>query len=216
MLVDELRAALPHTQVFLMYGQTEATARLSYLPAELIGSKRGSIGKGIPGVSLRVLNDSGDEVRPGDVGEIVAEGDNVAKGYWRAPEESRRSFREGKLYTGDLATVDEEGFIYIVGRDKDFLKCRGERVGCHALEAQLLELDELVEAAVIGIPDEVLGEAVKAFVVPRGAARDGLAEAVREFCKGRMLPHLVPKEVVVVRALPKSASGKVMKRDLKP
>lgn len=214
LLVDELRAALPDTRLFIMYGQTEATARLSTLPAELVASKRGSIGRGISGVSLRVLNDSGEEVRPGDVGEIVAEGDNVAKGYWRAPEESRRSFREGRLYTGDLATVDDEGFIYIVGREKDFLKCRGERISCHALEAQLLEYEELLETAVIGIPDDVLGEAVKAFVVLRTAATDGLAEQVREFCRSRMPPHLVPKEIVVMQSLPKSPSGKVMKRDL--
>jgi long-chain acyl-CoA synthetase len=214
-LVDELRAALPHTEVFIMYGQTEATARLSSLSPAFTDSRRGSIGKGIPGVSLRVMNDSGDDVRPGEVGEIVAEGENIAKGYWHAPEESRKTFHDAKLYTGDLATVDSEGFIYIVGRDKDFLKCRGERVGCHTLEAQLLENDELIEAAVIGIPDDVLGEAVKAFVVPRVSAREGLAEYVREFCKRRMPPHLVPKEVVIMQALPKSASGKVIKRDLK-
>jgi len=119
--IRELQEALPQTQVFIMYGQTEATARLSYLPPEFLDTKLGSIGKGMPGVKLRVLNESGEKVRPGEVGEIVAEGKNVTRGYWRAPQESAASFRDGKLYTGDLATVDEEGFIYVVDRAKDFL-----------------------------------------------------------------------------------------------
>lgn len=111
--IRELRGALPHTQIFVMYGQTEATARLSYVPPELLEKKIGSIGRGIPGVRLRVLNEWGDEVRPGEVGEIVAEGSNITQGYWRAPEESAISFRGGKLYTGDLATMDNDGYIYI-------------------------------------------------------------------------------------------------------
>ena len=197
-----------------MYGQTEATARLSYLPPDLLRTKSGSIGKGIPGVRLTVLDEAGAEVRSGEVGEIVAEGENIAKGYWRAPEESSVSFRDGKLHTGDRATVDEEGFLYIVDRAKDFLKCRGERVSCKKLEEQLLGFNELLEAAVIGIPDEILGEAVKAFVVPRVPV-SGVAERLRAFCKERMPPHYLPKEIVVLQALPKSASGKVLKPELK-
>lgn len=213
--VRELTEALPNTQVFIMYGQTEATARLSYLPPESLGSKLGSIGKGIPGVTLRVLNGEGREVRPGEVGEIVAEGANVTLGYWRAPQESEEMFRNGALYTGDLAKVDEDGFIYIVDRAKDFLKCRGEKVSCRQIEEVLLEFDELVEAAVVGIPDDVLGEAVKAFVVPRTRDSNGLVERVASFCKSRMAPHHLPKQIVVLSALSKSSSGKVMKMALK-
>jgi acyl-CoA synthetase (AMP-forming)/AMP-acid ligase II len=213
--VDELRAALPHTQVFVMYGQTEATARLSCLPPEFLDAKRGSIGRGIPGVRLRVVNASGDDVRPGEAGEITAEGDNVAKGYWGQPEESAMTFRQGTLYTGDLATIDEDGFIYIVGRSKDFLKCRGERVSCFSIEVRLLECEELSEAAVIGVPDDVLGEAVMAFVVPRGAGAPGLAARVHAFCKRRLPAHLVPREIVVLQVLPKNSAGKVMKHELK-
>ena len=100
--IPQLREALPGTQIFIMYGQTEATARLSYLPPELLEQKLGSIGKGIPGVILRVLDESGREIGPGEVGEIVAEGENIAQGYWHDPEESAKSFRHGKLYTGIL------------------------------------------------------------------------------------------------------------------
>jgi len=221
--IRELRRALPHTQVFIMYGQTEATARLSYLPPEFLDSKPGSIGKGIPGVNLHVVNAIGRPVAPGEVGEIVAEGENVTRGYWRAPEASTY-LRAGQLYTGDIATVDEDGFIYIADRGKDFLKCGGERVSSRQIEEQLLECEELLEAAVIGTPDDVLGEAVKAFVVPRdggctGPCRwqecRGARERVWRFSREHMRPKLVPKELVVLPALPKNGAGKVIKAKLK-
>jgi len=213
-LVDELRAALPTTQVFIMYGQTEATARLSCLAPEYLDAKRGSIGKGIPGVRLRVVDHTDADVLPGQVGEITAEGDNIAQGYWNDRPESEAHFRAGRLYTGDLATVDDEGFIYIVGREKDFLKCRGERTSCQAIEAQLLECEDLLEAAVIGMPDDVLGEAVRAFVVPRDPRPEGFVDRLREFCRQRMPAHLIPRDIVIVSELPKSNSGKVLKREL--
>jgi len=213
--VRELCAALPSTQVFLMYGQTEATARLSYLAPEMVGQKPGSIGKGIPGVRLRVLNSSGAAVRPGETGEIVAEGGNIARGYWRDPEETAISFRDGQLHTGDVATVDEDGFIYLVERTKDFVKCGGERVSCQSLEERLLECDALLEAAVIGIPDEVLGEAIKLFIVPRESGTAGLEDRVRQFCKENIPLKLHPKSIVVLDSLPKNGSGKVLKAELR-
>ncbi len=214
-LIRELREALPGTQVFVMYGQTEATARLSYLPPEFLETKLGSVGRGIPGVKLRVVNDSGDEVGPGEVGEIVAEGDNIAQGYWHASEESAASFGDGKLYTGDLATVDHDGFIYLVDRAKDFLKCGGKRISCRQIEERLLESEALLEAAVIGVPDDVLGEAVKVFVVPCKSASDGIEERVRLFCKKHIRHELAPKDIVVLTQLPKNSAGKVLKQELK-
>lgn len=210
----ELREALPTTQIFVMYGQTEATARLSFLPPEFLDRKMGSVGKAIPGVRLAVLNTSGKEVRPGEVGEIVAEGKNVTRGYWCAPEETATTFRDGKLYTGDLATVDDDGFIYIVDRAKDFLKCGGNRVSCKQVEQQLLECGDLLEVAVIGIPDDVMGEAVKAFAVPRPGLV-AVEERLRNFCKERLPFQVVPREIVVLNALPKNAAGKVLKEKLK-
>jgi acyl-CoA synthetase (AMP-forming)/AMP-acid ligase II len=213
--VRALRQALPAAQVFVMYGQTEATARLSYLEPDLFEARPGSIGKGIPGVTLQVLNERGEPVLAGEVGEIVAEGGNIALGYWRDPEETAKSFRGGRLYTGDLARVDEDGFIYIVDRARDILKCGGKRVSCRQIEDQLLEFSDLVEAAVVGVPDEELGEAVKAFVVPRAPDCDHLADRLRLFCKRTMPPQLVPQEIVVQAALPKNASGKVLRACLK-
>ena len=213
--IRELRDALPDTQVFVMYGQTEATARLSCLPPELWEAKAGSIGKGIPGVKLSVLDEQGAPVCPGAVGEIVAEGDNITRGYWRDPTESAVSFQNGRLHTGDLATVDADGFIYIVDRAKDFIKCGGTRVSCRQLEEMLLEFKELLEVAVIGIPDELLGEAVRAFVVPCKFGAEGLEERVRQFCRRELRPQLVPKQISVLRQLPKNSSGKVLKQALK-
>jgi acyl-CoA synthetase (AMP-forming)/AMP-acid ligase II len=213
--IAELRAALPGTQVFIMYGQTEATARLSYLPPEILDTKLGSIGKGIPGVELRVVNERGQPVPPGEVGEIVARGANVAQGYWRAPEESAATFRGGWLHTGDLATVDKDGFIFIVDRMKDILKCGGNRISCRQLEQDLLNCPDLLEAAVIGIPDEILGEAVKAFVVPRAGSPEGLPARLAAFCKEKLPPPLRPKSIVVLNGLPKNDSGKVLKAALR-
>lgn len=213
--IQELRTALPATEVFIMYGQTEATARLSYLPPEMLDRKLGSIGKGIPGVTLRVLNEGGEQIRPGEPGEIVAEGGNVAQGYWCSPEESAVSFRNGRLYTGDMATVDEDGYIYILNRAKEFLKCGGKRVSCREVEDQILGFEGITEAAVIAIPDDVLGEAVKAFVVSTGRNGNGLENELRLFCKEHLAPEVVPKQIVVLRSLPKNSSGKVLRQELK-
>jgi long-chain acyl-CoA synthetase len=213
--VTELRQALPGTKVFVMYGQTEATARLSYLPPESLDSKLGSVGKAIPGVALSVVDNVGCPVVPGQTGEIVAEGDNVTLGYWRDEGETSRTFRNGKLYTGDLATVDEDGFIYIVDRAKDFLKCGGQRISCRRLENVLLEHSALLEAAVVGVPDEVLGEAAIAYIVPRDPKSALSSEQLTNHCKLRMPLPVVPKRFVVLNSLPKNSSGKVLKALLK-
>ncbi|HXJ89151.1 MAG TPA: AMP-binding protein [Candidatus Binatia bacterium] len=211
--IRELRSALPGKQIFIMYGQTEATARLSYLPPQLLDTKLGSVGKAIPGVKLSVINERGGPVRPGEQGEIVAEGENVCLGYWR--EGGAGCFRDGKLYTGDLATVDQDGLIYIVDRAKDFLKCGGKRVSARQLENVLLENDELLEAAVIGVPDEVLGEAAVAFVVLRDPKGGISVSQLEAHCRRKLPPAFVPKDFLFLRSLPKNSSGKVLKSALK-
>jgi len=213
--IRELRQALPNSKLFVMYGQTEATARLSYLPPDSLDTKLGSVGKGIPGVNLTVRDESGNRVAAGQVGEIVAEGNNVTPGYWRDEEETARHFRNGRLYTGDLATVDDDGFIFIVDRAKDFLKCGGKRVSCRQLENILLEHSELLEAAIIGVPDDVLGEAAVAYIVQRDPKAQLPIEQLTLYCKERMPLPVVPKRFVILSSLPKNNSGKVMKPLLK-
>ena len=210
----ELRQALPGTRIFVMYGQTEATARLAFLTPELLDTKMGSIGKAIPGVSLSVLNTSGEDVRPGEVGEIVAEGPNITLGYWGDAEETARTFRERRLYTGDIATVDEDRFIFIVDRAKNFLKCGGRRISTRQIEDLMLECEALREVAVIGIQDQILGEAVKAFLVPRDAETPAFKEQFLQHCRRQLPQEFVPKQIVILDALPKSSTGKVLKQAL--
>jgi len=213
--IRELKQALPGTEIFIMYGQTEATARLSYLPPEMVETKPGSVGKGIPGVNLQVVGEDGAQVHPGQIGEIVAEGKNIALGYWNEQTESAATFLNGNLRTGDLATLDEDGFIYIVDRARDFLKCGGERVSCRQVENQMQEFECLLEAAVVGVPDGKWGEAVKAFLVTRRPGCPSFDECFERFCKERLVPKLRPKETVILSSLPKNSSGKVIKRNLK-
>lgn len=213
-LVDELLAAQPAAELFVMYGQTEATARLSYLPPDQVLAKSGSIGKGIPGVQLRVLGDDGDAVPPGERGEIYARGANVSPGYFEDPQGSAAKFTSWGLRTGDLAVVDDDGYIYIVDRRDDFIKSWGHRVSSQEVEAVALQMKQVVSAAVIGVPDEAAGEAVMLFVV----ARPGVAvepEEVLLTCR-RLLPkHMVPRSVLVVDALPHNANGKIDKPRLR-
>lgn len=211
-LIVEFRAAFPTVRFFVMYGQTEATARLSYLPPERLGDKLGSIGRGLPGTTLRVLDPEGHEVAPGETGEIVAEGDNIASGYW-VPDPARQGFRDGRLYTGDLATVDDDGFIFLKGRTSDFIKPSGHRISSKEIEDVLAELPDVVEAAVIGVPDPLFGEAAKAFLVTRDGS-ELPATRVVEHCRRRLPPYAVPRQVVFVPDLPKTASHKVLKRAL--
>jgi long-chain acyl-CoA synthetase len=215
LLVRELAATIAPAKVFGMYGQTEATARLSYLPPSLIDSKLGSIGRGIPGVVLRVLDDAGAPVSPGQVGEIVAAGKSIAAGYWNDAEATSTTFAGGVLRTGDLATVDAEGFIFIVDRRSDFLKCGGNRTSSRVVEDAVLQLGDVVEAAVIGVPDDLLGEAPIAFVVPTTLGDATLGTRLRDHCAKVLTDELVPKEFIVLEALPRTPSGKVSKPDLR-
>ena len=213
--INKLSEALPGVKIFIMYGQTEATARLSYLPPEYLTTRCGSIGRGIPGVQLRVLNEAGEDVRPGETGEIVARGDSIACGYWNAPEASAECFRDGGLHTGDLATVDGDGFIYLVDRIKNFVKCGGKRLSCRLIEEHLLVCEDVLQVAVVPMADEVLGEAVKAFVVPRTPSAPDFEERLRLFCRENVPLQLIPKKLVVLNALPMNSQGKVARPALR-
>lgn len=212
--IKELLSVLPsHIQVFIMYGQTEATARLSYLPPERLIDKIGSIGCGIPKVILKVLNIHGEQVKPGDIGEIVASGESVTPGYW-LPDPNKNPFRDNLLFTGDLAYTDNEGFIYIVGRISDFIKPSGHRVSTASIESVLLEIPEIVEVAVIGIPNSLVGEAAKAFVIAKN--KEILSsEDILNYCKKRLPSYAVPHQIEFVESLPKNTAGKILKNILK-
>jgi len=214
-VADQLRAVVPHADLFLMYGQTEATARLSSLMPEDIDRKMGSIGRGIPGVQLQVLNDEHAPVRPGEVGEIVAQGDNVMVGYWNDPHGSRDVLRSEGLRTGDLATVDDDGYIYIVGRRNDMIKHGAHRIHPQELEEVLLQCRGVAEVAVVGVEDEVWGEVPVAYIVPAQPADPPEIKDLVAHCQ-KVLPRFkVVREVRFVETLPKTASGKVVRAALR-
>jgi long-chain acyl-CoA synthetase len=213
-LVEELLAAQPDARVFVMYGQTEATARLSYLPPERLRDKLGSVGRGIPGVELRVIDDAGRPVAPGQRGEIYAIGDNISPGYYRDTEGSASKFTDRGLRTGDLAVIDEEGFIFIVDRREDFIKSWGHRIAGQEVEACALQMPQLVSAAAIGVPDDDAGEAVTLVVTVRGDAAVQEADVLAH-CRTHLAKHMVPRSVFVVDGMPVNANGKIDKPALR-
>ena len=213
-LIQELQAAQPQATLFVMYGATEATARLSYLPPERLSDKLGSIGRGIPGVELRVLDEEGRPVRPGQRGEIFATGENICPGYWRDPQASAEKFTPLGLRTGDVAVVDDDGFAFIVDRADDFIKSWGYRVSSQEVEACALQLAGLVAAAVVGVPDDQAGEAVTLFVTV-GPDAQVTADEVAAFMRARLPTFMAPRSVTVLPTLPLTVNGKVAKAALR-
>lgn len=209
-LIDKLMESLPGADFFVMYGQTEATARLTYLDPEQIVAKRGSIGKAISGVSIEIRNKDNLPVQPGETGEICAKGPNIMQGYWKDPDQTKTTIKAGWLHTGDLAHCDSDGYIYIDGRASDMIKSGGNRISPKEVEEVIQELDGVRDVAVVGIPDEMLGETIKAFIVP---VADSKLEkrAVQFHCKNRLAVYKIPKTIEFVDELPKTASGKIQR-----
>ncbi len=214
-VVERIRAVFPHVELYLMYGQTEASARLSSLMPDELDRKPGSIGRGIPGVTLRVLDERGRPVAPGQVGEIVAQGENIMVGYWNDPEGTAAVLRPEGLRTGDLATVDEDGYIYVVGRKSDLIKSGAYRIHPKEIEEVVLELPAVAEVAVVGMPDEMLGEAVVAFVVSSEQNGPVSADDIVAHCARRLPRYKRVQRVVFVDSLPKTSSGKVRRNVLR-
>lgn len=208
--IREIRAAQPQARLFVMYGQTEATARLSYLPPEDLDRRPGSIGRGIPGVSLRVVNDAGIDVAPGEIGEIRARGRNVSPGYLDDETETARRMPDGELRTGDLAVVDDEGYLYVVDRQEDFIKSWGLRIASQDIETVALQLTDLVSVAVVGVPDDAAGEVVELAAVLRDGAMLTPSDVI-DHCRERLAKHMVPMAVHFVPLIPLNSNGKVSK-----
>jgi long-chain acyl-CoA synthetase len=199
----------PEKKLYVMYGATEATARLSYLPPELLCTKMGSIGKGIPGVTLRVVNKDMQPVKPAETGEIVAKGDNIMKGYYNDHEGTGAVLKNGWLYTGDLATVDEDGFIFIVGRSKNIIKSGGYRISPNEIENEILFLEKFRGCVVFGIPDETMGEAVVAVIQVNGTFDENdLRREVLSHCYERLPSYKVPKKIFFIDEFPLNSSNK--------
>jgi len=210
----ELSALLPDAQIYIMYGQTEATARLTYLPPGDLLTRPGSIGKPIPGVKIEVVQEQGLPAGDGQEGEIVARGENIMAGYWNDPEETKKVLKEGRLYTGDIGRKDKDGYLYIVGRRSDMIKSGAHRISPKEIEEVILEMNEVHEVSVVGISDEILGEAIRAVVV----LKEGIEpdeKKVQRHCQTKLASFKIPKEVVFAEELPKTSSGKVRRYLLK-
>ncbi|MEJ2425396.1 MAG: class I adenylate-forming enzyme family protein [Candidatus Thiodiazotropha sp.] len=209
-LTDKLVAALPDTRIFIMYGQTEASARLAYLPPEKLIEKRGSIGIAIPDTVIEVRNAQGRVAQAGETGEICASGHNIMQGYWGDPEKTREVLKDGWLHTGDLAHTDADGYLYIDGRSSEMIKSGANRISPKEIEEVIQELEGVMEVAVIGISDEMLGEIIRAYVVPKpGGDLDRMA--IQRHCKNNLAIYKIPKEITFIDELPKTASGKIQR-----
>jgi acyl-CoA synthetase (AMP-forming)/AMP-acid ligase II len=173
-------------------------------------------GREFIGVELKVINDQGKEVKKDEkeVGEIIVKGDMVTKGYWKLPEETKKSIKDGWLYTGDLAVIDEEGYVTIVDRKKDMILTGGENVYSTEVENVLYMHSTILECAVIGVPDQKWGEAVKGVVVLKPGQKATEQEII-QFCKERMAHYKAPKSIDFVDALPRTGSGKIQKKGLR-
>lgn len=208
--VLRLRAVLPRARLFVMYGQTEAAARLTYLPPERLTEKLGSVGVPIPDVAIQIRDESGHEVKRGVVGEVCAHGPNIMHGYWRDPVATTEVVQDGWLRTGDLGYMDDEGYIFLQGRSKDMIKSGAHRINPQDIEEVVGELPEVMEVAVVGIPDDILGQIIKAFIVVQPNALLQ-ATAVKAHCHARLASYKIPRHVEFVNRLPKTASGKIQR-----
>jgi acyl-CoA synthetase (AMP-forming)/AMP-acid ligase II len=217
--IQKIRKVFPQAKLYSMYGLTECK-RVSYLPPEELDRRPGSVGRGMPNEEVWIVDENGNRVGSGVVGELVVRGSNVMRGYWDDPETTDKALRPGPLpgekvlYTGDLFKTDEEGFLYFVGRKDDMIKTRGERVSPKEVENAIYGLEGIGEVAVIPVADDILGQAIKAFVVPRNGFVLGEKDVLKH-CKKELEELAIPKYVEFRDVLPKNPSGKIDKLALK-
>jgi long-chain acyl-CoA synthetase len=198
--------------IFEGYGQTEASPVVSL---NVPGSRKvGTVGRALPGVEIAVWSENGEALPTGEIGELMVRGENVMQGYHRLEEETAQTVTGGWLHTGDLGSMDADGFVTITGRKKDLIISAGENIFPREIEEVLVQHPGVREVAVIGVPDEVRGEVPKAFVIPEEDQSPAEAD-LKRFCRERIAGYKVPKTFEIVEDLPRNASGKVLKRMLK-
>jgi acyl-CoA synthetase (AMP-forming)/AMP-acid ligase II len=211
--IQEFLDSQPDITFYVMYGQTEATARLSYLPPERLTDKLGSLGKAIPGVQLELVDDSGKPVlKPGVVGELVARGDNIMKGYLGDEEGTAKTLKDGWLYTGDLAYRDEDGFFYHTARRKEIIKVGGRRISPKEIEEVIVTIPGVVDCSISAIFDEILGEALKAEVVVADLNDPAMHESTfKKLCGEKLAAEKVPQVFEFSSRMQVAATGKKTK-----
>jgi len=211
---ERLLKIFSNKEIYIMYGATEASARLSYLEPEALPSRINAIGKPIPNVELKIFTEDGLETRCEEEGEIVARGSNIMKGYWNDDEGTKKVLKDGWYYTGDLGVKDKDGFFYVTGRRRDMIKIGIYKVSAIEIEEVLARYPGIQETAVIGVPDSILGEAARAVVVGEMNAKLDPKDMIR-FCSEVLPTYKVPKDIVFTETLPKNGAGKILKNKLK-
>lgn len=213
-LIERLQTALPLARVFVMYGQTEAAGRLSYVPPERLREKLGSAGIAIDGVRLRICDPEGNELPRGTLGEVVAQGENVMLGYYRDPETTARVLTHAGLRTGDIGMMDDEGYLFLAGRESELIKSGGHRISPYEIEDAIARAPSVHEVGVCGVPDELLGEAIVAYVVPNEGA-DPTKREILDACVASLPKFKLPAQVWSVGELPRTPTGKLTRRELR-
>ena len=212
-LARRLRAALPDARLFVMYGQTEATSRLTYLPPERLDEKLGAVGIPVDGVELRIVREDGHDAEVGETGEVRVRGPNVMRGYWKNADATAAVLVDGWLRTGDLGHLDADGVLWLAGRRSDMIKTGAHRVHPGDIEDVIAEIPGVSEVAVVGIDDNVLGQVIKAFVVAPGLPLNS-GNHIKAHCRERLATYKIPRDIAFVSALPRTASGKVRRAAL--
>jgi len=212
--IERLRSTFPSAWFADAYGLTETVSGDTFLDRESTVSKLGSVGRPCQYLELDLWDEHGASVPAGERGEVVLRGPKVFKGYWRDPDATRAAFAGGWFHTGDVGVRDEDGYLSIVDRLKDMIVSGGENIASSEVERVLYEHEAVVEAAVVGRPDDRWGEVPVAYVVVRAAATTSPDELV-EHCRAQLARFKVPRDVVLVDALPRNPSGKVLKRELR-
>jgi acyl-CoA synthetase (AMP-forming)/AMP-acid ligase II len=212
--IERLRRVFPSAWFADAYGLTETVSGDTFLDAASTVTKLGSVGRPCQYLELAIWDEDGNALPAGERGEIVLRGPKVFAGYWRDPDATSAAFAGGWFHTGDIGVVDEDGYLFIVDRLKDMIVSGGENIAGSEVERVLYEHEAVVEAAVVGQPDERWGEVPVAYVVVRDAAPASPEELV-EHCRGQLAKYKVPKAVLLIDALPRNPSGKVLKRELR-
>lgn len=213
-LVERIQAAFPTAWFADAYGLTETVAGDTFNDAAHVMSKVGSVGRPVPHLRVRIVDEQDDEVPAGELGEITLSGPKVFSGYWRDEQATATALRDGWFHTGDVGRVDEDGYLYVEDRKKDMIVSGGENIATPEVERVLYEHPDVVEAAVVGLPHDRWGEVPKAFVVRRKGSDLDTAALVAH-CRERLAKFKVPAEIRFIDELPRTPSGKVLKRDLR-
>ena len=211
--IERIAATLPNLTLVNVYGSTETTSPVTMLPLGEVAIRADTVGKALASADIVVMDESGREVSPGTGGELWIAGPMVIPGYWQNPDADRAGFCGGYWKSGDIGSVDAEGYVRVFDRKKDMINRGGYKIYCIEVEGVLARHPDVIECAVIGRPDPVLGERVHAFVVPR--APNAAESELKRFCATQLSDYKVPDSIKFVDALPRNANGKVLKTALR-